>query len=219
MSNDDLKRTVTDELSWDPKIDDAGIVVTADDGAITLRGTVGSFKQKREAKKDAESVYGVKSVENELEVKLLTEHRRADAELRAAVLQALTLDSDVPPTVDADVVDSWVTLTGTVTWRFQFDEAESVASKIQGVVAVDNAIVIVPPAPPPPSTEDLQHSIKEAMKRNAKLDAKNVSVKSSEGTVTLSGTVRSWADHDAALNAAWAAPGVSDVQDRIHVAY
>jgi osmotically-inducible protein OsmY len=216
MSNDELTGHVTDELFWDPKVDNAAIAVSADDGVVTLRGTVGSLRQKHEAKKDAERVWGVKSVDNELQVWLLNDDRREDADLRGAVLQALMLDSLVPATVDADVDDGMVTLKGKANWHFQRDEAVTVATNVAGVVSVDNAIELVPPGP---SAQDLEHSIKKAMERNAKLDANSVSVESSNGTVTLRGTVSSWADHDEAVEAAWAAPGVTRVKDHIHVAY
>ena len=216
MSNDELTRHVTDELFWDPKVDNAAIAVSADDGVVTLGGTVGSLRQKREAKKDAERVWGVKSVNNDLQVRLLNDDRREDADLRGAVLQALMLDSLVPATVDADVDDGMVTLKGQANWHFQRDEAETVATNVAGVVSVDNAIELVPPAP---SAEDLEHSIKKAMERNAKLDADSLSVESSNGTVTVRGTVSSWADHDEAVSAAWAAPGVTRVKDHILVAY
>ena len=216
MSNDELTSHVTDELFWDPKVDNAAIAVSADDGVVNLRGTVGSLRQKREAKKDAERVWGVKSVNNDLQVRLLNDDRREDADLRGAVLQALGLDSLVPATVGADADDGMVTLKGKANWQFQRDEAETVATNIAGVVSVENAIELVPPSP---STEDLEHSLKKAMERNAKLDADSVSVESSNGTVTLRGTVSSWADHDEAVSAAWAAPGVTRVKDHILVAY
>ena len=216
MSNDELTSHVTDELFWDPKVDNAAIAVSADDGVVTLGGTVGSLRQKREAKKDAERVWGVKSVNNDLQVRLLNDDRREDADLRGAVLQALMLDSLVPGTVDADVDYGMVTLKGQANWHFQRDEAETVATNVAGVVSVDNAIELVPPAP---SAEDLEHPIKKAMERNAKLDADSVSVESSNGTVTVRGTVSSWADHDEAVSAAWAAPGVTRVKDHILVAY
>ncbi len=216
MSNDELTRHVTDELFWDPKVDNAAIAVSADDGVVTLGGTVGSLRQKREAKKDAERVWGVKNVNNDLQVRLLNDDRREDADLRGAVLQALGLDSLVPATVGADVDDGMVTLKGKANWQFQRDEAETVATNVAGVVSVENAIELVPPSP---SAEDLEHSLKKAMERNAKLDADSVSVESSNGTVTLRGTVSSWADHDEAVSAAWAAPGVTRVKDHILVAY
>src|SRR6266536_886262 len=105
MTNEELQSYVADELRWDPKVDSAAIAVAADDGAVTLRGTVGSFREKREAKADAQHVYGVKNVKNNLEVRILTEHRRDDADIRGAVLQALTLDTMVPKDIDATVVD------------------------------------------------------------------------------------------------------------------
>lgn len=216
MSNDDLARFVTDELFWDPKVESAAIAVSADDGVITLRGTVGSFREKREAKQDAERVYGVKNVNNELQVRILNQDRRDDADLRGAVLQALTLDSLVPSTIDAKVDDGRVMLTGTANWRFQRDEAEFIAANVRGVTGVDDEIDLVAPGP---SADDVEHSIKRAMERNAKLDAESVSVDSSNGTVTLRGTVSSWADHDEAVAAAWAAPGVTQVKDHILVAY
>ena len=216
MSNDDVKRYVTDELFYDPKVDNRAIAVSADDGVVTLRGTVGSFREKREAKQDAQRVYGVKRVENELEVRILTEDRRNDADLRGDILRALMLDSLVPATIEAKVDDGWVTLTGTANWQFERDEADFVTANIAGVVGVENEIELVAPGP---SAHDVEHAIKEAMERNAKLDAKSVSVESSNGTITLDGTVSSWADHDEAVSAAWAAPGVTRVKDHIVVAY
>jgi len=216
MSNEKLERYVTDELYWDPKVDNKAIAVSADDGVVTLRGTVGSFREKRDAKQDAERVYGVKDVKNELEVRILNDDRRGDAELRGDVLQALMLNSVVPSTIDAKVDDGNVKLTGTANWQFQRDEAESVVGSIRGIVGVDDEIELVAAGP---SADDVEHSIKKAMERNAKLDAESVTVESKNGTVTLRGTVRSFADHDEAVAAAWAAPGVTDVNDHIRVAY
>jgi osmotically-inducible protein OsmY len=216
VSNNDLERSVTDELYWDPKVDNAAIAVSADDGLVTLRGTVGSFRQKREATQDAERVFGVESVKNDLQVRIMNQDRRDDAELRGDVLQALMLDSIVPSTIDAKVDDGMVTLTGTANWQFERDEAEFVAANVLGVVSVDDEIDLVPTSP---TAGDVQHSIKKAMERNAKLDADSVSVDSSNGTIALDGTVSSWADHDEAVSAAWAAPGVTNVKDHIHVAY
>jgi osmotically-inducible protein OsmY len=216
MSDNELELNVSAELLWDPKLDSASVAVSAADGVVTLRGTVGSFREKREAKQDAERVYGVKSVDNELQVRILNENRRDDADLRGGVLQALMLDSIVPSTIDAKVDDGWVTLTGTAEWQFQRDEAEFVAANILGVVGVESEIELMGPTP---SAGDVKSSIKKAMKRNAKLDAESVSVDSSNGTVTLSGTVSSWADHDEAVAAAWAAPGVRSVKDHILIGY
>jgi osmotically-inducible protein OsmY len=216
MTNYDLERYVTEELHWDPKIDDKAIAVSADDGVVTLRGTVGSLHEKLDAKKDAERVAGVTRVENKLEVRILNRDRRADADLRGAVLQALMLNSLVPRSIDAKVDDGLVRLTGEANWQYQREEADSVASKVHGVVTVLNEVQLVAPGP---NADDVKHAIKKAMERNAKIDAESVEVESSNGTVTLRGLVSSWADHDEAVSAAWSAPGVTDVKDHILVAY
>src|ERR1700759_3142276 len=146
-SNDDLTVHVTDELFWDPKVDSVAVAVSADDGKITLRGTVGTLREKRAAKKAAQRVYGVVSVDNQLQVRLLTEGGRLDADVRGDVLQALALDSFVPKSVDAKVHEGVVTLSGTVEWKYQRDEADYVASAIVGALDVMNEIEISGPAP------------------------------------------------------------------------
>ncbi len=215
-SNTDLAADVGDELFWDPKLDSTAIAVSADDGRITMRGTVGSLREKVEAKKAAERVFGVVSVDNQLQVRLLNDDKRADADLRGDVLQALMLDSLVPKTVDAKVQDGFVTLTGTANWQYQRDEAEFVTSNIVGALDVYDEIDLVYPTP---QSGDVQHSIKKAFKRNAALDADDLSISTKDGTVTLKGTVSSWAEHDEAIDAAWAAPGVTSVRDDLTVAY
>jgi osmotically-inducible protein OsmY len=216
MNDQELVANVIDELFWDPKIDSLSIAVSADGGVVTLRGTVGSFRQKREAKKAAERVWGVVSVGNEIDVELMGEQRREDADLRGDVLQALMLDSLVPTSVDAWVEDGVVTLTGTVDWQYERDEAEFVAGNLLGVVAIENDIYL---ADTTPSSADVEKKIKKAFTRNAKLDADALTVSTSDGTVRLSGQVGSWDEHDDAVAAAWAAPGVKTVDDLLTVAY
>jgi osmotically-inducible protein OsmY len=214
--DNELAADVSDELFWDPKLDNSSIAVSASDGTITLRGTVASLHEKREAKTAAQRVHGVISVDNHLQVKLMDDEQRADADLRGDVLQALTLDSLVPATVDAKVEDGFVTLTGTADWQYQRDEAELVASNVVGTLGVSDEIEL---SNPTPSTGDVQESIRKAFKRNAALDADDLYVSSDNGTVTIDGNVSSWAEHDEAIDAAWAAPGVTSVHDNMTVAY
>jgi osmotically-inducible protein OsmY len=216
MSNETLAQHVVDELRWDPRVDSDTIAVEAEGGTVTLRGTAGSLRQRREARKAAERVYGVVEVVDNVDVTLLTEHRREDAELRGDVLQALMLDAVVPSTVDATVKDGFVDLTGTASWQYEREEAEFVAGNVPGVLGVRTTVVLTSPAPYAP---DVKHSIKKALERDAKLDADRIAVETINGIAVLSGTVRSWSEHDAAVTAAWAAPGVTAVEARLVVTY
>jgi osmotically-inducible protein OsmY len=216
VSNDELRVDVEEELFWDPRVDNEAIAVSTDAGYVTLRGTVGSFREKREAANAAKRVYGVTSVDNELSVRLLDDERRDDADVRGGVLQALMLDAAVPTTIDASVKDGIVTLTGTAPYNYQRAEAAFVAGNVPGVIGVDDQVELTIADPTP---GDVRHSITNAFRRDASLDAEALSIDTFDGTVTLSGEVDSWVEHDAAVNAAWAAPGVRAVEDRIVVDY
>ena len=207
---------VRDELFWDPRVDSAAIALSANAGQVTLRGTLASFRQKREAQKAAERIYGVTSVHNELEVRILDEHGRQDADLRGAVLQAMALDGLIPKTVDAEADGGSVKLTGTAAWQYQREEAEFVAGNVPGVADVDNQITLTTPQP---KAGDVKQSIERAFQRNASLDAEGLSVTTRGNTAVLSGAVSSWDEREAAVAAAWAAPGVAAVEDRIVVEY
>ncbi|SRR6266550_8190402 len=214
MTDDALQQLVGEELFWDPKVDSGAIAATAADGVVTLRGTVGSFWEKREARKAAERVYGVTSVNNELAVDILSYPE--DDELRGAVLKAMALDGSIPDTIHAEAFAGTVTLTGTVTWAWQRDEAEFIVGNVPGVHDVDNEMEVKNPQP---KAGDVKESIKKAFKRTAKLDSDDLTVDTNNGTVMVKGTVSSWFEHDAAMSAAWAAPGVTNVEDDILVAY
>jgi osmotically-inducible protein OsmY len=166
MTDEQLQADVVAELFWDPKVDSEAIAVSADAGTVTLRGAVDSFRQKREAGKAARRVYGVIGVQNELDVRLLDDSKRDDAELRGDVLQALMLDSLIPTTVDARARNGSVTLSGTADWQYQRDEAEFLAASVPGVYALHNDIRLTSTR----GASDVKKDISEAFRRNAKLD-------------------------------------------------
>lgn len=219
MTNDDLELDVAAQLSWDPKVDSTAIAVTADGGAVTLSGTVGSLREKREAGQAAARVCGVTRVTNQLHVRLVEGSERDDTDLRGDVLDALMLDSLIPMTVDARARDGFVTLTGTATWQYQRDEAEFLTASVPGVFGIRNDIQLTAPPDGRRDMDGIRDEIGHAFRRNATLDAEELSVDvTSPGTVVLAGTVNSWAEHDEAVAAAWSAPGVTQVDDRIVVA-
>jgi osmotically-inducible protein OsmY len=212
MSNDELRIAVEEELLYEPRIDNREIAVATDGGVVTLRGTVGSVRERFEANKAVKRVVGVRDLHDELQVKLLGSKSRDDAELRGAVLQALMLDSEVPTSVDARATAGAVTLSGTANHHFEREEAEHVAARVRGVASVDNQIMLIAP---PPDSGDIRHAIKKALERSAKDEAGRISVATSDGAVELYGTANSWAERDAVVSAAWRAPGVTRVDDYI----
>ena len=210
-----VEADVREELFWDGRVDPEEIAATVRDGVVTLRGTVGSFPQKRAATSAAKRVKGVLDVANHLQVRVLDRHRRADAEVRGEVLQTLGWNVLVPSSVDAHVADGVVTLRGTVHERFQREEAETTVRNLHGVREVRNEIVLERgPAP-----GDVEDAIDRALARAASIEAQAVEVEAADGTVTLRGTVHSWNEHDEVVDAAWSAPGVTAVDDRLVVRY
>ena len=220
MTDQELEARVGEELSWDPRVDSVAITVSVYDGIVTLAGSVGSLRQKRQAKRAAERVHGVILVNDELDVSLPAEHRRADDELRDRVRQALALDTGVPATVDVRVDDGFVTLVGTARWQHEREEAAFVAGNVLGVTGVDDAVDLAgaETAAGTPA-DDLRDSIKEALVRHARIEADNIGIEIANGTATLTGDVRSVWERDAVIAATWAAPGVRMINDRMDISY
>jgi osmotically-inducible protein OsmY len=215
-SSAQVRSWVTAELDWDPKVDGTDITVSADGGAVTLRGSVARFWQVREASNATQRVYGVTSVSNHLTVRSRDSEHMEDREVRAAVLHALLLHKNIPTSITAEVDHGLVRLTGTATWRWQRDEAEYLCAAVAGVTALRDDIELTPA----PADAEIQHAIMAAFRRNARLTLDDLSVDVLRtGVVILSGTVTSWAEHDEAVAAGWSAPGVARVYDRITVTY
>jgi osmotically-inducible protein OsmY len=216
FNDDELVRLVKDELRRYPDVDAAAIAVAGSDGRVTLRGTVGSGREKRAAGKAGANVFGVVAVDNALEVARLNAQRREDAELRAGVLEALMLDNAVPESVCVKVEDGFVTLTGTAKWEYQREAAEVVAGGIVGARHVDNEIELVQPTSPDAS--EVKERIARALGRKGAAESDQLRISASAGKVTITGSLRSWSQHDDAIAAAWGTPGVTELEDRIAVA-
>ena len=211
-----LKHDVEKELEFDPAIDATKIGVAASDGVVTLTGAVGSFTEKWEAESIAKRVFGVKGVANEVEVGINMAEFRSDADIARSAVDALNWNYSVPKDKVKVVVDkAWLTLDGEVTWDYQRRAAEETVRSLRGVRGVTNDIVVRPSW----SLSDVKQKIEDALKRSAEVEAKNIDVQTSDGTVTLSGKVHSWAERRDAVAAAWAAPGVNRVVDRITIEF
>ena len=213
MSKTDLqlKQDVDEELRWDPKVNAAQIGVSVEAGAVSLKGEVDSYADKLAAEDAAQRVAGVRAIAENLRVKVLELHGHTDLELAEAALAALKWDVWVPKTVTVKVEQGKLTLGGAVEWNYQRKSAERAVRNLAGIVDVLNRISIKAGA----LVDEVQEKVQAALQRQSTADAKTIVVNTSGGVVTLSGTASSWRAIAAARDAAWAAPGVTQVVEHV----
>jgi osmotically-inducible protein OsmY len=210
----DIRDAVERELGYDPLVDDSDISVKNINGDVALNGTVPSYPQYLEAAAAARRVAGVKKLQNHLEVVLPTETYRDDTALTTAANNALTLNITVPDGVEATAKNGNLTLTGIVSYGTERTAAEQAVTYLTGVRNVRDDIEISTDADP----IDVTLNVQDALDRYALvLDDSDVDVDTIGNTVTLTGHVRTWAEHDAVIDAAWMAVGVYDVTDDLYV--
>lgn len=219
MSDDkQLQARVIDELDWEPSVDSAHIGVAAKNGVVTLTGFVPSYSEKAAAERAARRVVGVKAIAEEIEVRLPDAPKHADDEIAERATKILAWDIEVPDeTISVKVETGLVTLTGTVAYQFQKAAAEADVRRLGGVRGVINLIRLEPVSRPSVDPDIIQQKIEAALRRSAEIEASRIWITADGGVATLRGQVRTWFERSAAENAAWSAPGISEVRNEISV--
>lgn len=215
MKNDkQLQTDILDDLRWDPSVDASKIGVAVTNGVVTLTGSVPSYFQKQNTERIVKRVAGVKAVANDIDVQLPSTTEKTDSGVAAAALNALKWSTSVPEeNITVSVSKGWVTLEGSVEWNYQREAAEKAVEDLSGVKGVTNRISVSPHI----KSREVKGEIKAALHRYAELESRNIDVEATDSTVTLRGQVRSWAERKEAENAAWMAPGVTQVKNEIIV--
>lgn len=212
-TDNDIQQDVLDEFVWDPAVSASDVGVEVDDGVVTLTGTVDSYAIKLAAEKGAQRVDGVRAVANDLAVRTPLTHN--DTDIAKAAANALEANISVPADlVEVAVQNGKVTLRGQVDWAYQRAAAQHAVEYLRGVRDVHNLVTIKPPRV---SASEVQAGIERALVRAAEIDADRIRVRSEDGHVTLTGTVRSWAEKQEAGFAAWRARGVTHVTNNVEV--
>jgi osmotically-inducible protein OsmY len=215
MNDKLLRQDVIDELDFEPSIEAADIGVTAENGVVTLTGHVPSYSQKIAAERAAWRVKGVKAIAQEIQVRFAGDRKNNDDEIAQRAINILAWNSSVPrDAVHVTVQNGWVTLTGEVSWNYQRDAAETSIRRLSGVLGVTNDITLAPVAQP----ADIEERIRNALKRQAEVEASRIRVSVHEGgRVSIEGDVDNWKERRAVERAAWSAPGVRVVEDHLRI--
>jgi len=214
MSNKQLRQDILDELDFEPSVNATNIGVAVDNGVVTLNGHVSSYAEKIATEQAVRRVKGVRAIAQELEVRYPSERKTADDEIAKRALDILRWSLVSSEAIKLTVHSGLITLSGEMEWQYQKKAAEDAVRKLSGIVGVINNIKIKPQV----SVSDLKQKIEDALKRSAEVEARAIRITVRDGgNILLEGKVHDWMERDVVENAAWSAPGVTVVEDRLTI--
>lgn len=214
MGDREIRQVILEELDFEPSLHSTDLGIAVDGGVATITGHVPCLADKSMVIKIVESVRGVRAIADQIEVRPVGSHVTADDEIAKRVINILKWSTTIPDDrIRTTVARGWVTLRGNVDWRYQSHSAERAVRGLIGVRGVNNQLKVVPAA----FAENVGDRIRGALMRNAELDAAAIHITVDGSVVTLEGQVHDLTERRSAERAAWAAPGVTDVIDRLSV--
>jgi len=214
ISDHQLRQDVLDELDFEPSVDATHIGVSVNAGVVTLTGFLSNYGEKLSAERAVRRVKGVKAIAKEIEVRLSSDKKTGDDEIAKQAVDILKWRGALATDrIQVKVEKGLVTLSGEVEWQFQRADIEAAIRNLTGVAGVANLIRVCSPARVP----EIREKIQQALRRSAELDASHITVRTEGGKVILGGKVHAWYERDLAEQAAWSAPGVTEVHDRIEI--
>ncbi|MBO9127877.1 MULTISPECIES: BON domain-containing protein [unclassified Rhizobium] len=214
MNDIQLRQNILDELEFEPSIDAADIGVAAENGIVTLSGHVRTYAEKETAERAVRRVKGVRGIAAEIDVRIFGAKETDDDDIARRAVKMLDWNVSVPKeAVQVRVLKGWVTLRGEVEWQYQKDAAFDAVRDLAGVVGVSNLVTLTPKL----SAVDVKKRIEDAFLRDAEVEAKTIRVAVEGRNVILSGNVKTWSERRAAERAAWSAPGIISLDDRLTI--
>lgn len=201
MTDEEIASAAKDALVYDPRVFSFNVNVHVKSGVATLTGEVDNLKAKLAAADTVENTVGVWRVKNHVRVRPAT--MPTDAVIAERVRSALTRDPYVDKfDVDVRVQQGRAILTGEVNNRFERQWAADVASRINGVIEVDNNLTFVHDWAWRPDQE-IRQDVESQLFWSPFVDSSDIDVKVEHGIVTLTGAVDDWMEWRAATENAF----------------